>query len=480
MPPRKRQQSSAMLYTLVVFIGLFIIATTFAVVYYVKAEEFRSRAAEMESQINDLASSTERQRLGSIIGAKQPRQSWLATLLTHYDNTFALVTGAVPQDTSTEVKLANAIQAVRDVLKLTADYIDTTNVDPNTVGLVRIITTLKTQLDNANDAQASLKQQLTDLQQKFDDALAATIEKEKVLQAEKDRLQQRVNEIARDYNDLKILLEQTTDQRVQTLLARLDQQRNQNKQLNQQLLQTQAQLQMTQQMLKKAQQQLASIKPPPDANATAYKVDGKIILIDAQNKVVHINIGADDHVYRGLTFSVYDRHGSIPKDGKPKAQIEVFDVAKNYSAARIISEDRRRPILEGDVIANLIWDSDKQNTFVIAGDFDLNQDGNIDPDAYDRLVALIKKWGGTVAETITVDTDYLILGKQPRTLRKPTPEEMELDPQAMAKYQAAQTRLEHYNQSKQLAEALWIPILRYERFLYFIGYKALASRAGAF
>ena len=39
MPPGKRRQSNAMLYTLITFVGLFIIATTVAVIYYVKAEE---------------------------------------------------------------------------------------------------------------------------------------------------------------------------------------------------------------------------------------------------------------------------------------------------------------------------------------------------------------------------------------------------------------------------------------------------------
>ena len=44
MPVRRRKQSNAMLYTLIIFVGLFIASTTVAVIYYVKAEEHRTKA----------------------------------------------------------------------------------------------------------------------------------------------------------------------------------------------------------------------------------------------------------------------------------------------------------------------------------------------------------------------------------------------------------------------------------------------------
>ena len=51
MPPRKRQQSNAMLYTLIAFVGLFIAAATAAIIYYVKAEDYKKDfVIEMFSQ----------------------------------------------------------------------------------------------------------------------------------------------------------------------------------------------------------------------------------------------------------------------------------------------------------------------------------------------------------------------------------------------------------------------------------------------
>ena len=44
MPPTKRRQSNDMLYTLIVLIGLCIVAVTVAVIFYIRAEEARTRS----------------------------------------------------------------------------------------------------------------------------------------------------------------------------------------------------------------------------------------------------------------------------------------------------------------------------------------------------------------------------------------------------------------------------------------------------
>ena len=124
--------------------------------------------------------------------------------------------------------------------------------------------------------------------------------------------------------------------------------------------------------------------PGPDPNMLALEPDGKILLINDQTQVVHLDKGSDDRVYQGLTFTVYDRGSSIPKDGKGKAEVEVFDVADNYSAARIIKSELNRPILQHDIVANLIWDTDRTNLFVIAGEFDIDKDKRIDVGGADR------------------------------------------------------------------------------------------------
>ena len=480
MPAGKRPQSNAMLYTLITFVGLFIIATTVAVIYYVKFEEQKTIATASQNKLEEVATSKELRTIGTLIGAKQPRKSRLGTMVDYLDKTVLLIIGGLPEETSAEVKVEQANTKTRETIMLAQKPLGIEDIDPNTTGLVQIIEKLKTRLDNITTAELALQQQFKELQNRFDDAMAASFEKEQTLLSEKEKNQQQVNDIQKKYDELKSLMKKTTEQQVQTLADRLDEEMAKSKQLLDELLKTQAELKITEDRMKRSQEKLLALEPPPDKEVAAFKPDGEIMLIDDQTGIVHLNIGSDDHVYRGLMFSVYDKNMPIPKDGKGKAEVEVFNVEKNISAARITHSEKKRPIVLNDNIANLIWESDKTNIFAVAGDFDLNGNGTIDYNAVDKIKALIEKWGGQLADTVSIDTDFLVLGKAPQIRRKPTFEELEIDPMAMEKHKDSLQKLAHYRQVQTQAQALSIPVFNYERFLYFIGYKTQAARAGAF
>ncbi len=480
MPPRKRNQSNAMLYTLIAFIGLFIIATTCAVIFYVKTEDLKTREAAAIRARDELAIPREQQQLGTIVGTKQA-QSWLGTMVQHFDDSIKLVTGSAPRsDVPADVKLAQAMAKVQATLALTADYVDLSGADPNTTGLTYVIESLKTELDKAAAATAAQKTAYDDLLRMHEDMQQAMKQQEQYLLAEKDRLQQEVDKARQDYKDLKAQLQQTNDQWIQRHQEQLAKEQAAVDRLNDQIAAKQAELDLITEKLKRAQLQVAKIQPPPDSNAPAMAADGEIILYDYVSKVVHINKGSDDRVYRGLTFAVHDKNAPIRPDGKGKAEIEVFDVGKNFSTARVVSSDPRKPILEGDLISNLIWDSAKRNVFVIAGQFDIDNDGSIDADAHAKVKALVEKWGGKVQDEVTADTDFVVLGKLPPLRKKPTFEEIEIDPQANQKYQQSVRDRENYQKIQEQAKALWIPVFTYDRFLYFTGYKNLSAKAGAF
>ena len=480
MPPAKRQASDAMLYTLILFVGLFIAATTVAVIYYVKFEDQRTIAEKAERDLLDIATPSELQRIGTIVGAKQPRKSRLGTMVDYLDEMVYLVIGGLPEDKSAEVKVNDANRNFKDTLTLAQAHIDPASIDPNTTGLIQIIQKLKTKLDNTIEAMQATDEQLTDLRNDFNDAMIETYKKERAWLAEKEEYRRQVDTIKQDYNDLEALLEQTSEKRVQALMAQLDEEKANYEQEHQEKLKIQAQLKMTQDRMKRYQDELRKIVPLPDNEVVAHKSDGKIILVDDPAKVVHLNIGRDDHVYPGLTFAVYDKNMPIPKDGRGKAEIEVFSVEKNISTARIIYSEIKRPIILDDIVANLIWDSDKTNVFMIEGEFDLDSDGNIDKDAVDKIKALIGKWGGRVADTISIDTDFLVLGSSPSVLRRPTLSELEMDPMATERYEASRQKLAQYKEIQSQVQALLIPVFNYERFLFFIGYKTQVGRAGAF
>ena len=481
MPAGKGQQSNGWLYAAITFIGLFLVALVVAIIFYLKFEDQRTIANDAQRDLNEMVTKSEWRNRGKIIGAKQRRKSYLGTMVDYLDEMAYLIIGGLPEETSAEVKVDTANRKVKDILEpLAQGHLNTATDDPNTAGLVPIMEKLKTKLDNTTSTALATQEQLKDLQNRFDDAMAVSFEKEQTLLAEKEKYEQQVNDIKQDYNKLEALMRQTSEQQVKTLTGQLDEEKAARRGLRQELLKTQATLKMTEDRMKRAQGELQKIKPLPDIETPAFKPDGKIILIDDQTKIVHLNIGSDDGVYRGLTFSVYDKDMPIPKDGKGKAEIEVFSAGKTFSAARIIRSQRSRPIVSDDIVANLIWDSDKTNVFVVAGEFDLDSDGDIDYDGVDKIKALIEKWGGRVADTVSIETDFLVLGSAPQIRRKPTFEIMEVYPMAMEKYEATLKKLTHYKEVQSQAQVLSVPVFNAERFLYFIGYKAQSDRPGAF
>jgi len=491
MPPGKRRQSNAMLYTLITFIGLFIIATTVAVIYYVRAEELRTSAADLQDQMDDLASNEELRLLGNIVGPKLPGQSRLGTMVSHLDRMVKLIKGApVPPTVNAEVKVGTAMDAVVPVLANARNYVPLRTaepnaatpdaIDPNQIALTLVMGDLLTELQQTIELQNATQQQLTDLRGRYDGAIATMQQSEEELTAKVEQYRQQVQEIKSDYNDLRLLVEQSSEQRVENLLSQLDQEKANSRQLNQELLRTQAEWNVAQERLADAMAKVGEIKPPPDEEAAARTPDGKVVLVDETAGVVTLDLGSDDRVYRGLTFSIYDRTGGIPEDGKPKAEVEIFAVDKKVSTARILSSNAKNPITTGDVAANLIWDRQKDNQFVIVGEFDLNEDGEPEYDAIRRIGDLIQKWGGTIAEDVSARTDFVLLGTEPKVPPQPSLEILAVDPTATEKYNAATQRRQRYEEVQRRAQALWIPIFNYDRFLHFTGYASHVGKAGAF
>ncbi len=142
--------------------------------------------------------------------------------------------------------------------------------------------------------------------------------------------------------------------------------------------------------------------------------------------------------------------------------------------------DLKNPVLENDIVANLVWDSDKPLTFVVAGDFDLDGDGLIDYQSNEKVQALVERWGAKVDPAVNVNTNYIVLGVAPAVPHKPTYDRIAIDPLAMEKYESSKKRLADYQQVLKQAEALYVPIMNWERFLDFTGFSDEARTPGAF
>ncbi|HWL93466.1 MAG TPA: hypothetical protein VNT79_08010 [Phycisphaerae bacterium] len=151
--------------------------------------------------------------------------------------------------------------------------------------------------------------------------------------------------------------------------------------------------------------------------AVARTAVGKILRILPGDSLCYINLGREDKVTLGMTFSVYSQDERIPADGRGKASIEVKSVDANTSECRVVAAPSPDdPILEGDVVNNIIVGKNrsKKVRFVVVGDFDTDFDGETDVRGREQIVALIQRTGGQVVDEVDAATDYVVLGQPPK------------------------------------------------------------------
>ncbi len=477
MAARQASQGNAMLYALVTFVALFIIATVFAVVYYVKSEEFRTQAELAKEDLKSIANPSERGALARIVGKPTQGKTYLGTMQEVVDDLYKFILGQQPADNLPATVKFNEISMKIDTLNkdILAEDVNPA-LGPNGVALLKTIEEMKSKLDNARAEIVQLAQINEDFQTDLEDATNREEQKRENFLAELNQFQSEVDQIRGSFDALKGTMDTANAEQVNTFQEKLDTEQANLRQKQLDLQTTEKKLDESDTLLHDALTKLEAIKPKPDKEVQAHQPDAQIVRIDSQNGIVYLDAGVKDHVYRGLTFAIYDRNKPIPEDGESKAEIEVFQVAERVSAARIVKSDTKDPVVKNDIVANLIWDRNMPNRFVVAGEFDFNNDGRIDADGAQRIAELIERWGGIVADNITVDTDFLIVGIEPVSKRRPSQQELDLDPMAQQRYEISVKKIGDYNQLLDKAASLGIPVFNQKRFLFLIGYDTLANK----
>jgi hypothetical protein len=262
------------------------------------------------------------------------------------------------------------------------------------------------------------------------------------------------------------------DQQVEDLKQRLEsasglaaQQLNAERQARTQL---EEQLAQKEQRIQELVTTLASFRPSTDPLSMLQVADGSVVRAVPGQNLAYISLGNRDRIKPGMTFSVYSRLRGIPPDGKGKADLEVTRTYDTTSEARITRTTPGDPILEGDLIANPVYDRTRQFNFTVAGDFDLNFDGQIDDPGGQKVAQMIERWGGNVMRTVDTQTDFVVLGAAP----SPLPEVNAMDDDARRQRTAErEAAVEAFEAIKAEARALSIPVLTRTQFLHFVGYN---------
>jgi regulator of replication initiation timing len=488
MPPVTQSNRTALVVWTVITSFLFVIMTIVAIYFYVDADQARSTLEQQQSRYKQVVAEGElaSPEIAALNDAKQndptlnPAMTAMQVALAQRDNLARKIAGQTvandPNSAAAATRAANAaIARATERLKLDQKTLPGDNLQ-NAINTLtdtlsarqQEVQTLQQQLKETQDqlaktsadAQAQIKQ-LTDAMEQIRAEQTAAVANVTDVTAQKD---QQVQQIAQDFEQ-QLTARNEQVQQLQTANNELSEQ-NRN-------LQTEAD---------RLRQRLSTVRIDP-TQAVTRQSDGRIIRLQANN-VAYIDLGAGDQVTPGLTFEVYDKAEGIPAPGDPnsdedlpqgKASIEVIRVGPTTSEVRVVRQSPGTTLSEGDLIANIVYDRNTKYNFLVYGNFDLDRNGVATPQDTEVVKRLVTQWGGIVASDLNVDTDFVVLGKEPE-IPTATREELEIDPVLKARYDAAVAEAEAYDQIRTRAIEYRIPILNQNRFLYLIGYYNQAKR----
>jgi hypothetical protein len=203
-------------------------------------------------------------------------------------------------------------------------------------------------------------------------------------------------------------------------------------------------------------------------------VDGRVVGASVAERQVFIDLGRDKRVVLGMTFEVYDDGTNIRADAEGnyppgKATLEIIRVGEATSAARVVRDRQGEPVIEGDVIANAVYDPDKAYVFVVFGDFDANRDEQATPAERNTIAGIIGEWGGRVEDEISGRTDFVVRGERPVLPPPPSPD---APLPVIQEYIRKQQIVQKYDELFRTATQTGIPVLNENRLYTLTGLYA--------
>ncbi len=461
-----RTQRSAPPYALVVFIFLFLLAATAAILLYLKVGKADQSALTARQNLELLASTAD-QNNPTIIDLKNNATA---------DNT--VIGQLLHQINELESKISgNSAMPVSRLINQSGP-ISTTLTKAGLADqppLLLAVSTLHTQLQSSQNAVKQLNDQIAGYQRRFQttrtsfkDDINAINNKLASAQKRIDALTTQINAANTQVSTVSGTLQQQITSEQQKYISELRGQVVQIQQLKQEL---RSRLSVVQDL----RNQIAAYRAPnTGANAILSQADGKVIRVSPATRHVYINIGSKQHVTVGLTFAVYPADLGVAGGaaGSISGSISVIRVGQYASVCRITHLEPGRQVFIGDLIANPIFRKElgRQYHFVVYGDFDVN--GNGIPTAAGRrqIVQLIRSWGGIVNKHLSTQTDFLVLGAKPGNSTLNFNGVQTVQTAALTAQQTADQQ--RYEQLVQKAQNLSVPILNANRFLAMIGYYA--------
>ena len=433
---------------------LVVVLFVLTVVFYFQAQAAQREVAGMEQANAEFIRPEERARdevRQLVAAASGERKSLVGYLVDSRRDIMQRVTGT-PTDSVERLgqRLSNVEGADSSSLLRVAEDAIRRNQD------------LQDRLNQANAAVQRAQQDAANETQRvasIEEGFRETISQ---LSAEVAGYRDEVESLRGEYGQARLSM----DRRVSDIRTRAD---DRVSILGSQLDQARADLRSSEEQLRelRGQGRTTGVRPRPEESLA----DGVIVSINEGDRQVTINRGSKDKVTLGMTFAVYNDAREIAPDAqgnypRGKANLEVIRVFDDRSIARINGAVAGRPILQGDVVANAVYDPNKVYKFVVYGFFDADGDGVESFGETRAIEASIRNWNGRVVDSLSGDVDFVVLGTRPSLPPEP---DITATAEEIQQYQEALTRVERYDNLFNTAVSAGLPVLNQNRFYTLVG-----------
>ncbi len=458
------QQRSNPPYLLILFVFLFLIASVLAVFQFVAADKAAQQTREEQEMRAKLASDAQVSEFARVIDRFDGKQT--STVIGHLkgelESRNAIIVG---KSRAEEAEIAAAQEEIGRLANLGM----TGNVQVDLVGLLKRandeIAAVNARLAKRDEEEASLKAIITAKEAEIKDRdakLAAELDKAKASfdKAQKDRA--------------------TAEAALKGEIAKMQKQKEtETAMLNKNIADQARKIQELERELNKTRTELATFKASQqqsDDEKTAFEVPASVHAAGSVTRIVeragicYIDIGRDQKVKPGITFSIFDPNAAFNSD-VAKANVVVDNVFDTFSVCRILSTDAKQRIRTSDVVVNPTFSKQHSLKFAVQGMFDLHGNGKASQQGTAEVKALITRNGGQVVDQVFHDIDYLVVGEVPP---QPAPARDDEPPAVTAAREEMMRDIEAFNAAIEEAKKLQIPILNATRFLVLTGYESAA------
>ncbi|MFH0981176.1 MAG: hypothetical protein V2A79_06535 [Planctomycetota bacterium] len=427
---------------LIVFVALWLASTVLLVLLYTDQAELKQKNAELMADVDkgrsELRAKEAERAATATAAAGEPAatpevvKTKLAELCVRIAEDKSVPDAAAFRETSYLQALTTLLELFKGQGQKLAQALEHNQALGDQVDqLASVNTTQKTAFD----------EQVTDVAGKLDDLKTAGEDYAKTRDREIDGFDRKLADAdARANADIQRMREE-----LKRMLAKFDELQNRYGELK---------------------ERLGELQIRPQELITARQADARVVTAKPGEPVVYIDIGRDAGLVLGLQFAVYSAATGIPADGQAKARIEVVNIFDTSAECRIVDVRGREPILVGDLAANPVFDRERALQFMVIGGFDVNGDGQPDPEGATQIESLIREWGGAVTQELSARVDFLVVGDAPV---KPF-QVGDQTPEAQARFEAAKKLYDTYHSTLQTAQALSIPMLTRGVFMHFLGY----------